>query len=1200
MSQEEKARTPSLIPPREGAVPDGTSQDRPIKESQSPPASSTGEAGTMLASRYEVVRELGRGGMGVVYLCRDTVTGERVALKRLRPPDDSKGPARPEESWWFQQEARAVASLDHPAIVRARDFGTLGDGSPYLVMDVLPGRSVHEWMHTTKLPWSVIWALVDQVLAGLGHAHARGVIHGDMKPSNVMLDLASTSRGPRAAILDLGLAWLRESRHDPRLDGAPAPEPAVHAGAGTVGWVAPEQIRKAAPHVGPPTDLYALGCIVYRILTGKEVFEGNAQDVLRAHKRTAVPPLKLAEGVPEGVGPYVQRLLAKRPWHRFDLAADARRAWRQFKPKHALSLEEVIESGPTSAGEPLTMPSSHPSPGVLAAKSLAPGLLTLRPSPMVGREEERRELLRIVDDICLGNGAPQRMLALIGEAGVGKSRLAEWLCEQVHEQGRMMPLRARYGRMPTPLDGLTGAVNAHFGLDGADRATVEQTLMNRWEVSPEDDEALTWVAATAEWLRPSPPGTMIPVGPTGRRFVLDTAELRWVVVRKVLEKIGKDRPVLIWFDDLHLSSPNTFEMLARLRRDAPALRLLIVATARSEALETDLDAALRMEATRADWNGRVFELKPLPNDDTEALLRSTLPLHDDAVARASEQSRGNPLFALQLLHAWAGGGYLKMEDGSYRVPAEALQGRAITTAELWDERLRAVPTELRLSAYAAAAIGEDIRGEVLKTLVASLGMDPRDAITALTRAQILLASGNDRFRWPHALLQEHLMQRVHERNDAPAIFRLAANALAKHPAVGSRRIMKHRVTNLLRAGDDDHAATLMFRFIEGSWRRGRDTAATLRDLQILEGRVSGPTAARYALWRAEALRHTGQLDEAREQAATAKDAFGELGDSLHEAHAMRLLGHIASDLGSPAQGRVQVAEALARFEALGDEPGKAQSQVVLGELDYLLGDHARARAELKNASARCSDSGDVLGRAQCLILLALTETAVGAFERARELLIVARSEFDGIGYQLGLAQCDIALGHADYRAYDLDSARTRALTSRAAFRELMNPRGEGGCERLLAMVALDTDDFDAASAHAEVARAIFTRLRDPWGELESQLLLAQVALARDSSTARELVDACDAVNVDEAEPRQHRHITKAWLAQKESRWTAAADEIDRARAAYGDRVRTADHTPFLLKRLAKLTWLGAAGERIDSWLQAIDAEVSPSSRMSII
>ena len=872
-----------------------------------PPAAPS-EIGAVLALRYEVVRELGRGGMGVVYLCRDLVTGERVALKRLRSPEETKG-ARPEEQWWFHQEARAVAALDHPTIVRARDFGTLADGSPYLVMDALPGRSVHEWMHTTTLPWSVIWAIVDQGLAGLAHAHARGIIHGDLKPSNLMLDLASTSRGPRVYILDLGLAWLRQHRHDSRLDGSPAPELALHSGAGTVGWVAPEQIRKLAPHVGPATDLYALGCIVYRILTGKEVFEGNAQDVLRAHKRTPVPPPRLPEGVPMGVAQYVVRLLAKKPWQRWEFAADARRAWMVFRPAHSPTLEETVGGPVTSRPAPTSQPAA-----VAAARSLAAGIMSMRPSPMIARETERQQVLSLVDEVCGGIGAPHRLLALIGEAGVGKSRLAEWLTEQVHENGRMVPMRARYGRTPSPLDGVTGAVNHHFGLEGADRALVEQTLINRWEVAKDDDEAMSWVAAAAEWLRPTPPGTVPPVGPSGKRSVLDTAEIRAVVVRKILERIGNERPILLWFDDLHYASASTFEMLSRLNREAPKLRLLILATARSETLETDLDAALRMESLRAEWNGRVLELKPLGADETESLLRATLPLHDDAIARGVSQSRGNPLFALQLLHAWAGGGYLKMEHGRYRVPDDALEGRAITTAELWDERLRAVPTNLREAAYAAAAIGDDVRGEVLKSLVGSLGMDSRDALLALTRAQILLPAGNDQFRWPHALLQEHLLARLHERNDAPAIFRLAANALAKHPAVGSRRIMKHRVTNLLRAGDDDVAAQLMFRFIAGSWRRGRDTAATLRDLELLEGRVTGLAGAEYAYWRAEALRHTGRFEEAREQAETARRAFAQANDKRREAHALRLLGHIASDLGAPAQGRLQVALAVSYFE----------------------------------------------------------------------------------------------------------------------------------------------------------------------------------------------------------------------------------------------------------------------------------------------
>ena len=1149
------------------------------------------EIGTVLVSRYEVVRELGRGGMGVVYLCKDLVTLERVALKRLRSPDESKS-TRQEESWWFQQEARAVASLDHPAIVRARDFGTLADGSPYLVMDALPGRSVHEWMHTTTMPWSVIWSLMDQTLAGLAHAHARGVIHGDLKPSNVMLDLASTGKGPRAYVLDLGLAWLRRTLHDPRLDGGPTPELAVHSGAGTVGWVAPEQIRKSATQVGPATDLYALGCIVYRVLAGKEVFEGTAQEVLRAHKRTPVPPPPLPDGVPAGVAAYVQRLLAKRPWHRFELAADARRVWSQFRPRHAISMEETLTA--SSPSIPPAAPSSVSQSQevgrvITAARSLAPGLLALRPSPMVARDEERRELLDVVGSVCSGSGPPQRLVVLIGEAGVGKSRLAEWVCEQVHERGFMWPLRARYGRTPSPLDGLTGAVNQYFSLQDADRDTVEQTLIDRWEVDKDDEDELSWVAATAEWLRPTPPGQVLALGPSGKRFVLDTPELRWVVVRRVLERIGQERPVLIWFDDLHLTSQNTFDMLSRLRKEAPKLRLVMLATARSESLETDLDTALRMEAMRAEWRGKVIELRSLGADETRYLLKATLPLADEAIVTATMQSRGNPLFALQLVHAWAGGGYLTLESGRYRVPDEALRGRAITTSELWDERLRGVPTDLRLAAYAAAALGDDIRGGVLKALVGALGMDPRDALVALTRAQILLASGNDQFRWAHALLQEHLLGRLVERNDSPAIFRLAANALAKHPEVGSRRIMKHRVRNLLRAGDDDVASQLMFRFIEGAWSRGRDTTATLKDLQLLDGRVSGLSAAEYAYWRAEALRHIGRLEEAREQAETARRAFEQAGDRAREAHALRLLGHLASDQGAPAQGRMQVALALSRFEELSDARGYAQALVVLGEIDYLLGEHARARSVLGEASDRSETVGDSLGRAQCLILLAMIETAVGGFRRASALLVEARNAFDAMGYRLGLAQCDVVLGHADHRGGEMEAAKTRTLAARAAFRELQNPRGEAACERLLAMIGIDTEDLEVAKKHATTAAKIFERLQDPWGDLEARLLLAQVALAEGGADAVTLIRECEKIVLDEAEPRQHRHLTLAWLAQREGRFADAALELDRAKAAFGDKTRCGDHTPQLLVRFARMRWDAAAAGKVQTWLRLIEA-----------
>ncbi len=162
----------------------------------------------------------------------------------------------------------------------------------------------------------------------------------------------------------------------------------MHSGAGTVGWVAPEQIRRQAALVGPATDLYALGCVMYRVLSGREVFEGNAQEVLRAHKRTPVPLPKLPDDVPLDAGKFVLRLLEKKPWHRYEFAADARRAWGQVKPPHTATLEEIVQSTPNSRAAPATY-----------ARSLAPGILSLRSPMLVARLEERRELRSAVDTV---------------------------------------------------------------------------------------------------------------------------------------------------------------------------------------------------------------------------------------------------------------------------------------------------------------------------------------------------------------------------------------------------------------------------------------------------------------------------------------------------------------------------------------------------------------------------------------------------------------------------------------------------------------------------------------------------------------------------------------------------------------------------------------------------------------------------------
>src|SRR5678815_2194310 len=125
-------------------------------------------------------------------------------------------------------------------------------------------------------------------------------------------------------------------------------------------------------------------------------------------------------------------------------------------------------------------------------------------------------------------------------------------------------------------------------------------------------------------------------------------------------------------------------------------------------------------------------------------------------------------------------------------------------------------------------------------------------------------------------------------------------------------------------------------------------------------------------------------------------------------------------------------------------------------------------------------------------------------------------------------------------------------------------------------------------AHASVAAKIFERLQDPWGDLEARLLLAQVALAKNDPQAKSLCIECEKIVLDEAEPRQHRHLTLAWLAQTEARWQDAANEIDRARAAFGDKARCGVWSPQLLRRFAAMDWLGPSANKISQWLDVVE------------
>lgn len=1158
---------------------------------ESMPAAPSGIAiGQILADRYAVQNILGEGGMGIVYQCRDTYAGDDVAVKRVIIPD---GPLANEYVMWFYKESRALATLDHPSIVRARDFGQLHDGSPYLVMDLASGASLHELSHT-KMSFALCWSIISQMLGALAHAHARGIIHGDLKPSNILVEEVA-GEPPLVKILDFGLAWLKQDRHDERLDGTKAVEFAPHAGAGTPGYMAPEQIQHESHNVCGATDLYALGCILYRILSGKAPFAGDSKELLRRHAfdMPAVPKLQIE--APGDVVHFVMRLLAKHPWDRWEFASEARAEWDRWRP--SAKVEPSVWRFP-----PLPRRKSMPAqpaqktprresvfrlpPGVAIER--APGLLSIRQSPLVGRQDIRRTLREYCDEIVEGRGPVHRLAFLVGPAGVGKSRIAEWLCEVVHEEGTLVPMRARYRPLRGPLDGMMGAVTQYFNFERADRDTIERTLLSRWKIGKNDKTGRTWVAGAAEWLRPLGPIADQPIGPAGIRFTLDTPETRRMVIRYTLRRIARGRPILLWLDDLHHASDSSLDGHVKFLEEEPDQRIIIVATLRTEDYQPDLRLVERLQPLQNAVKTEFLEVRPMDTDTTCSLLRAALPLEDAAVEEAAKRSRGNPLFALQQLHAWALAGELEHSRGRYRVPPNVLAVQPRTTAELWDSRIAALPSEHRLAAYAAASLGADIRRTVLHALLTALELPADSAMLSLQNAEILVPRGPGRYSWPHALLLEHLTQRLHQTEDARRILRAASEALTRHPLAGARRIVRQRVVNLLGAGDPDAAALLMFEFLQNSGGAAREPLTLLSDLDLLKGKLQGRTLALKHRWQAEALRQLSRGEEAIVHAEIARSTFEDLGDRENRAHTLRLLGHIAAESGRQLEGLSLVEQARGLFEEQNNVPGLADCEAVAAEIHFSLGDTATARGMVEKGQSHFASLGQPMGRGQCLLLLGAIELAEGHLDLARRRTSEARSEFERAGHRLGTAQADTTIAQIEYRLCNFHSAERGGTEALDTFVALSTPRHQASCERLLAMVAIDLDDLDAATAHATHAMKLYKTLSDPTGRMEASLLVAQsMLLKQDAAAARDVLTEVRRIELIEHEPRQHLLLTETWLEASVDHYEEASIRLNAAYSLFEEHGRIADHTTQLLARLSRLRLPSESLAIVAAWRRRI-------------
>ena len=658
----------------------GTADSGPVDLSESP----------IPLGVFDLCRFLGRGGEAEVWWGQHREEALGVAIKVMRSghAQDEQYRAR------FNAEVRAVAALDHPGIVSILDYGVidgataqrsdgrLTEGCPYLVMEYAEAGDLK-----TLLPlatYAEFRGVMLEILQGLAHAHARGVIHRDIKPGNILARSWRRS-SPGLLLADFGIAHAvsaRKAESESESDAAEDRRLVM----GTPTYMAPEQICADMSNHGPWTDLYAVGCLAYQLATGRlpfRIVRGDMDAVLEAHLHGLVPDPQCRFPVPGGLAEWLNILLAKAPWDRYQRAADAMHALvalgdAPVKPALPSASAPDPEVAPKDVGTetntvaaatprdedyshtirddaplavmkytssaaqpsdaprsvaPLTFPSTWRTDrrGRQPVRLVGAGLqlFGLRTVPFVGRDRERDLLWQDLRSVA--QEKRPRLVLLQGAAGVGKSRLAQWLTWRSDELGWAEIMTATHSAFPTGVDGLphmlAQALRCH-GLTRKDASHQTRHVLNgfmRQQATSVDSAELEYLVMAFTAILSPFDGEDERATQSRGRSLFASQGARFAVIQKLIRYRGSQRPVILWLDDVQwgLEGLALAKHLMRCREDTP---VLILMTARDEALRERAAESREIEALLAQERTRTLSLPKLLDHEQLDLILGTLGL----------------------------------------------------------------------------------------------------------------------------------------------------------------------------------------------------------------------------------------------------------------------------------------------------------------------------------------------------------------------------------------------------------------------------------------------------------------------------------------------------------------------------------------------------------------------------------------------
>jgi len=958
---------------------------------------------------FELLHRIGRGGMSDVWLGVHNADDVQVAIKVLT----AERAREPHNVRMFRTEIRAVARLDHPHVVgvfdagivdtraAAHSHGQLHTGMPYLVMDLLSGGSL--WDYRGRLPWRHLKGLLLRLLDALAHAHARGVVHRDLKLTNVLL----THPERRAVITDFGLAQLRRD------------DAAVHLPAGTPNYMAPEQFADAWRDFGPWTDLYGFGCLAWTLATGTPPFHHEDwSETKRGHMEEVLPPFTPSLPVPEGFLTWLERMLEKDIGRRYQRAADAAWSLEQVeddlpdgndglaaplpdRPSEASTLTfghtgdlwmnpaEAVGSGRLDAPPPPpTDWRGLPSRTRLHLRGAGLGLFHARPLPTVGRETERDLLWSSVVSLH-AERAQARALVVEGAAGTGKTHLVRWLTQRAHELGAAHVWRCEHPPGGGHRSGIGGMLASHLHALGLDGAALDRRVAHScrsWGTSdPKDHRMLADLIRPKHRRRSEQP--------------ISTRREALIAVRRHLRHVAARRPLILAIDDAHGGLDAL--LLARdllLHSGPKPPRVLLVVVAGDQAAEGVASELLLGIAA----NAQRLRVDPLPDMDHLDMVRELLGLDGELARRVAERTLGHPGFAAALVADWVARDLLvtsptgfRLKDGVDEVLPDDLF--AFWQADL-DRAIGGRAKPVRAALELAATLGMHVDTLRWRRITARAGLEASmDAVESLIAHRLVEARHpSSGWRFAHAMVREALLRSADEAGRRQELHRWVLEDLERQADIDPEEHARH----LLGAGRVSEAVG---RWVAAARRHGEQghPHAVLDMLDRAE-RALVSDADLHARWvreldvgRVRAFLMLGRLDEAESTALAAEDHFRDTPDHPDLAAVQTLLARVAFLRGDHAGAERIAREVIGRLRPADDlpptDPERLADALRVAGLVEMGRDLARSERTLRDSIAWAKEAGAGPLWAETAGFLA---TALGYQDRHEEAAAVLQEALD--------------------------------------------------------------------------------------------------------------------------------------------------------------------------------------------------------------